>query len=161
MAFQKDQWPDFEERANSQLASPKSPTAARLWRYPWFEAFYSWQFSQDCVWEEVWDRPYDWLMVADPLEGVRRSHRAEPTIQIRSFAPGEEILSILDSLGKLQAPLVGRSKWITLDGVSCGLTLPGGFSLRWNQGTAPEEWAPIVEWTDRLVAAVTKNLAGP
>jgi len=157
MAFQKDQWLDFEERANGQLATPKTPTAVRLWKYPSFEAFTSWQFSQDCVWEDVWDRPYDWLMVADPLEGVRRGHRAEPTIRTRSFAPGEEILSILEGLGKLQAPLVG-SKWITLDGVGCGLALPGQFSLRWNQGTAPEGWSPILEWADRLIAAVRKHL---
>ena len=80
MAFQACQWAAFEDLARSLLELPQEGMQLLLWRYPSFGQFSSWQLTSCGLLRRVWDRPHDYLMVSQPLEGIRRGHLAEPTI---------------------------------------------------------------------------------
>ena len=149
MAFQKSQWSEFEDAAQRQLQSPAEGMQLLLWRYPYFKQFSSWQLAGDRLLRRVWDRPLDSLMVSDPLKGIRRSHLAEPTIEISSVAlRPEQTEKLWRTLGQVQIPLVNPTA-LTLDGVQYGLHSRGCFRLTWN--SLPDGWEPLQCWMDETL----------
>lgn len=146
MAFQKSQWPAFEESAQRQLDWPQKGMQLLLWRYPYFEQYTAWQLTEDSLIRKVWDRPHDFLMVSDPVEGIRRGRLAQPSIQYSSVAvEAEQRQRLWQTLGKVQIPLVTPAT-ITLDGVQHGIHSAGCFRLTWNP--LPEGWQPLQRWMD-------------
>lgn len=149
MAFQKSQWPEFEESAQRQLQLPEEGLQLLLWRYPYFEKFTSWQLADAELVRRVWHRPLDFLMVSDPLEGIRRGHQAQPNIERASveFGP-EQRQKLWRTLGQIQIPLVNPTT-ITLDGVQHGIHSRGCFHLTWNP--LPKGWEPLQNWMDETL----------
>ena len=149
MAFQKSQWPEFEEAAQRQLQSPAEEMQLLLWRYPYFKQFACWQLAGDTLLRRVWDRPLDCLMASDPLEGIRRGHLAEPTIaSVALPIYAEQREKLWRSLGQIQIPLVNPTA-LTLDGVQYGLHSRGCFRLTWN--SLPDGWEPLQCWMDETL----------
>jgi len=85
-------------------------------------------------------------MISDPLEGLRRGHLAEPSIESNTLALAPEFLDSLSrTLARIQIPLTVPSG-IAVDGVGYGLESPGHFCLSWN--ALPYGWQPLQEWMD-------------
>lgn len=142
MAFQKSQWPAFEESARRQLHSPQAGMQLLLWRYPYFEQFTAWHLNGESLHRRVWNRPQDFLMVSDPMEGIRRGHQAQPSIECASVAMGPEQRQ---RLGQVQIPLTTPTT-IALDGIQHGIHSAGNFRLTWNP--LPDGWEPLQKWMD-------------
>lgn len=120
-----------------------------LWRYPYFKQFTCWQLAGEVLLRRVWDRPLDFLMVSDPLEGMRRGHLAEPTVASSSAAISpEQSEKLWRTLGHIQIPLVNPSA-LTLDGVQHGIHSRGCFRLTWN--SLPKGWEPLQSWMDETL----------
>lgn len=81
MAFQKSQWPEFEKAALGQLEKPQVENLLLLWRYPHFGEYTAWHLTNRGLERRTWNRPQDFLMVSEPIEGIRRGFEAQPTIQ--------------------------------------------------------------------------------
>lgn len=149
MAFQAAQWPAFEEGARRQLEFPLEGMQLLIWRYPAFGQFTTWQLNSCQLLRLIWRRPRDTRMVSQPLEGVRRGPRAEPTIESASSPISPELhVQVWETLKRVQIPLV-KSSMITLDGVQQGVQAPGAFRLDWN--SLPDSWQPLQNWLDETV----------
>ena len=156
MAFQKSQWEEFEDAAQRQLQKPVEGMQLLIWRYPYFRQFTSWQISNAGLLRRIWDRPQDFLMVSDPVEGIRRGHRAVPSIETASADIGsDQAQKLWRTLGQIQIPLVNPSTF-ALDGVQHGIHSRGCFRLTWN--SLPDGWEPLqnwmyetLDWLDRLL----------
>ena len=120
-----------------------------LWRYPNFGQFSSWQLNSCGLLRRVWDRPHDYMMVSQPLEGIRRGHLAEPTITSASspLTP-EQRLKLWRTLSLVQIPLT-KPSGITLDGVAYGIDSPDCFRLTWN--CLRDGWEPLQNWMDETL----------
>ena len=146
MAFQKSQWPALEESARHQLDWPQEGMQLLLWRYPYFEQYTAWQMTDGGLFRRVWNRPQDFLMVSDPVEGIRRGHQAQPSIVGASVAiRPEQRQRLWQTLGQVQIPLTTPTT-IALDGIQHGIHSAGCFRLTWNP--LPDGWEPLQKWMD-------------
>ena len=149
MAFQACQWPAFEVLARSQLELPQDGMQLLLWRYPTFGQFTAWQLTNDGLLRRVWDRPQDYMMISQPLEGIRRGHLAQPSIKSASSSLTPEQRSKLwRTLSLVQIPLA-KPSGIMLDGVAFGIDAPDCFRLTWN--CLRVGWEPLQVWMDETL----------
>lgn len=151
MAFQPDQWPAFEDEALARLNRREEHATLRLWHYPSFGVHRSWSVCKDVIHSLRWDRPRDIKLRSDPLEGIRRGHTTQPSLERKSIPLTQDRYDqLLHSLTLIQIPLLTQ-RTICLDGESCGLELYGHFRLQWDSAW-DEDWEPLVAWMDTTVA---------
>jgi hypothetical protein len=139
----------------------------RLWSYPAFLAYTSWTVFDPpddthtrLLRQVQWDRPYDLLPFADPLEGVKRGWQAPPTLSIRDAQVADALLRRhLEELRRLPIPVAGVEAPVGVDGELFGLQYDGVFLATrlqwWEEG--PQAWSAFTLAVTRLRNALAEH----
>ena len=143
--------------------------ALRLWYTPALEPCRSWtafvhsKQSKVVSRAVVWDRPRDRQRIDDALLESGPPPRIEPTLFVADgLVANVEFDLLLDLASRLRLPLVGFRRPTGGDADLRGVSFDIGVcssSFEW-RGADPDSWAPLMEWTDRMRAALQRAIDG-